>query len=330
MTPPREHGGGIDAAIAAHGGARRDWLDLSTGINPVPYPLPPLPASAWTDLPDRGAFARLDRAARMFWAVPDGAEIVVAGGASALIAAIPGLWEVTGDQMPPPARVAIPGPTYNEHAAAFDAAGWRVDAGATDDNGRGHDCAVIVNPNNPDGRRWTRDTLPPAPRRVIDESFCDETPDQSLIGLATQPDHIILKSFGKFWGLAGLRLGFAICPPQMAAKLRQRLGPWAASGPALAVAASALEDPEWARATRMRLQTDAERLDQILTAAGMDIRGGTGLFRLAETAGAARIARNLAASRILVRQFPYAPTWLRFGLPGDEPEFGRLTRALGS
>ena len=108
-----DHGGGIDAACARWGGTRADWLDLSTGINPRPYPIPPLPADAWTALPDRAAFTALEQAARRFWAIPDGAALIAAPGASALIARIPALL--------PPGKVAIPAPTYNEHARAFRA-----------------------------------------------------------------------------------------------------------------------------------------------------------------------------------------------------------------
>lgn len=118
MTQSRDHGGGIDAAAAIYGGHRADWIDLSTGINPVPYPVPDLPTSSWTALPDQGAAAALAAAARRFWAVPDGADVLAAPGASALIAQIPRLAE--------PARVIIPAPTYNEHAASFAGQGWQV------------------------------------------------------------------------------------------------------------------------------------------------------------------------------------------------------------
>ena len=141
MTEPRDHGGGLDAAMARYGGVRADWLDLSTGINPVPYPLPDLPRAAWTALPDSAATARLETAARRFWAVPDGAGIVAAPGASALIARLPGLV--------PDLPAFIPGPTYNEHAAAF---------GARAVNDPAAPVHVYVHPNNPDGTLW-RDSV---------------------------------------------------------------------------------------------------------------------------------------------------------------------------
>ena len=193
----RDHGGGLDAAVRRFGGARGDWIDLSTGINPVPYPVAGLPDAAWTDLPDSGAQAALVASARAFWAVPDGAAVLAAPGASALIARLPAL--------APAGTVQIPGPTYNEHAAAFAAHGWQVVENAA----TGADAQVVVHPNNPTGAWAAPDSLT-APLAVIDESFCDLAPGRSLIAHAAQPGRVVLKSFGKFWGLAGLRLGFAI------------------------------------------------------------------------------------------------------------------------
>ena len=308
----RDHGGGIDAAIARFGGARAEWLDLSTGINPRPYPVTMLPEDCWRTLPDAGAFAALETAARAFWGVPEGAGAVAAGGASALIAAIP--------RLAPPARVAIPGPTYNEHAAAFRAAGWVVTAEG------GAEARVAVHPNNPDGRLWPGGP-PPAPLTVIDESFCDTCPEESLIALAARPGVLVLKSFGKFWGLAGARLGMAFGDPALIEGLRDLLGPWQVSGPALALGRAALEDGAWAAATRARLARDAERLDTLMTARGAEVVGGTTLFRTYRLPEAEAIHLRLARAHIWTRVFPYAPDWMRLGLP-DGAGWDRLEVAL--
>ena len=299
MTPPRDHGGGLDAAIATYGGLRADWLDLSTGINPVPYPMPAVPSAAWTDLPDRAATATLIDRARAYWNIPAEAAVLAVPGASSAIARLPRLCKA--------GRVAIPGPTYNEHGAAFRAAGWTLD----DD---GDDGIVAVHPNNPDGLTWTMDQLT-APFRVIDESFCDVMPDASLISLSTRPGTIILKSFGKFWGLAGLRLGFAIGDPDLIAALAEMLGPWPVSGPALTIGAEALADPQWSDETRVRLDADAARLDALLTTQGTVVKGGTSLFRLYQVDDAAAAQAHLAKHKIWSRTFPYAKDWLRLGLP---------------
>ncbi|WP_316247409.1 threonine-phosphate decarboxylase [Roseobacter fucihabitans] len=299
----RDHGGGLDAAIARFGGDRLSWIDLSTGINPHPYPLQGLPHDAWTALPDKAALSDLLRAARRFWHIPDRAGVIAAPGASALIAQLPYLAE--------PGAVCIPAPTYNEHAAAFEASGWTLsEAGAAT-------AQVVVHPNNPDGRLWDRATLPApsAAFTVIDESFCDVAPSHSLIELAATPQTYVLKSFGKFWGLAGLRLGFIAGEQERLDDLRNRLGPWAVSGPALHIATQALNDPAWAVATRQRLSEDAARLDALMQIAGARVIGGTPLFRLYDVESGAEWQARLARHHIWTRTFPYAPGWLRLGLP---------------
>jgi len=300
----RDHGGNLDAAIAQFGGARETWLDLSTGINPTAYPLPVLPAQSWTALPDRGALDRLLLAARSFWNVPDHLGIIAVSGASAAIAHIPLLQT--------PGRVAIPGPTYNEHAASFAAAGWEV----IHDSG---DCSasVHVHPNNPDGRIWQAGDIS-GTLRIIDESFCDVMPEGSLIAEADVPGTLVLKSFGKFWGLAGVRLGFVIGDKVLLGKLADMLGPWSVAGPALHIGAIALNDTGWAERTRQRLQTDADRLDALMTGQGAKLLGGTTLFRLYEVPSALDWQNNLARHHIWSRVFPYNARWLRLGLPhGD-------------
>lgn len=312
MESKRDHGGRIDAAIDKYGGGRAGWLDLSTGINPVPYPMRDVPEAAWTALPDRDGTRDLLAAARRFWTVPDGAEILAAPGASALIAQIP--------RLAPAATVHIPAPTYNEHAASFAAGGWRTGGART------ARAQVLVHPNNPDGRLWSaRDVT--APLTIIDESFCDICPDQSLVGQAARPGTVVLKSFGKFWGLAGLRLGFAIGDPALIAQLKEMLGPWPVSGVALEIGKAALNDPAWADTTRARLARDARRLDGLVAGGRAKVLGGTSLFRLYQVDDAARWQDKLARHHIWSRIFPYAPDWIRFGLP-DPDSWARLEAAL--
>ena len=301
-----DHGGGIDAAAARYGGSRGDWLDLSTGINPRPYPLPSLPADAWTALPDRAALAALEAAARRFWRVPDGAAVLAAHGASALIARIPAL--------APAGMVRIPQPTYNEHALSFRAAGWTLTDGAAD-------AVVVVHPNNPDGRLHP---LPDAALTVIDESFGDIAPDTSHIAHATRPGTLVLKSFGKFWGLAGLRLGFVIGDPALVARMEAMCGPWSVSGPALAIGTAALSDDAWAKETRARLAADAARLDALT---GWPVAGGTTLFRLYDVGDAAAIQDRLARHHIWTRIFPWSDRLIRLGLP-DGAGWARLKASL--
>lgn len=312
MTKTRDHGGGIDAARAVYGGERTDWIDLSTGINPVPYPVPDLQGDVWTALPDQRAQDDLIDAARRFWSVPDGVDIIATNGASAPIAQLPGMF--------PAGSYHITTPTYNEHAAGFETHGWSASDSPTA-------ARTVVHPNNPDGRRWTADDLPTGPLTIIDESFCDVIPDQSLMALASRPNTLILKSFGKFWGLAGLRLGFVIGDPQLISALRDILGPWPVSGPALVIGKAALSDPDWARTTRTNLSNAAKRLDNLMARQDIHPVGGTDLFRLYDVGDAAAWQHRLGQSHILGRIFPYSDRWLRLGLPSPD-NWDRLEAAL--
>ncbi|MDE0590798.1 pyridoxal phosphate-dependent class II aminotransferase [Halocynthiibacter sp. C4] len=298
---PRDHGGNLDAACARYGGAKSEWLDLSTGINPTPYPLPNFAPDLWNALPDKGLFTELETAARKFWNIPESAAVLTAPGCSALIARIPHLAPTSG-------TVAIRHDTYNEHAASFRMAGWTV-------RPNGGNASVHVHPNNPTGELTAGAEIPDTHLTIIDESFCDTTPEASHIARTAQCGTLILKSFGKFWGLAGLRLGFAIGDPELIAKLGEMIGPWQVSGPALATGIAALNDPTWAADTREILTQEAARLDELLQAKGAKAVGGTTLFRLYSVDNAAAWQDRLARGKVLTRVFPYSETFLRIGLP---------------
>uniref|UniRef100_UPI0018F7D7E6 aminotransferase class I/II-fold pyridoxal phosphate-dependent enzyme n=1 Tax=Bradyrhizobium guangdongense TaxID=1325090 RepID=UPI0018F7D7E6 len=199
----REHGGNLDQAQLRFGGRAEDWIDLSTGINRLPYPVGEVSLHAWSALPSRAAIEALHRAVQQ--ACRTSAPVLAMGGAQAAIQLLP--------QLAPPGRARILAPTYNEYAGVLSAAGWEVQEIAEPDALAGADLAIVVNPNNPDGRRhMPRDLLAMLPRvgrLVIDESFADAVPQLSLAPEADRPRLLILRSFGKFYGLAGLRLGFA-------------------------------------------------------------------------------------------------------------------------
>ncbi|MCG5241806.1 threonine-phosphate decarboxylase CobD [Azospirillum doebereinerae] len=317
------HGGDLDAARAAFPGAPEPWIDLSTGINPWSYPLPPIPADAWTRLPARGAEAALFRAAAACYGAPSAASVAAASGSQALIQLLP--------RLRAPGRVAVRTPTYAEHAASWVAAGHAV-SGVNEPEDADADVLVLVNPNNPDGR-----VLPPARLLalaetqaarggwlVVDEAFADCDPAASVAGFAGMPGLIVLRSFGKFFGLAGLRLGVALAEPALASELRRAIGPWAVSGPGLAVATAALSDDPWIAATRTRLADEAEALDRLLTGVGLTLVGGTDLFRLVSHERAPTLYRALGEAGILVRRFDHRPDWLRLGLPPDDEARQRL------
>jgi cobalamin biosynthetic protein CobC len=233
-----------------------------------------------------------------------------------------------------PGRAVVLGPTYAEHARAAALAGHRVTE-VTDLAGvRDAALAVVVNPNNPDGRIVSRQALLACARAlpgllVVDEAFMDVgPPGASLAGDVGRGNILVLRSFGKFFGLAGLRLGFALASEAIVARLTAGLGPWAVGGPAIAVGAAALADRAWAMAARERLARSASRLDRILTGAGLTVAGGTSLFRLVHTLAAAEQFRHLGCAGIVVRRFANEANWLRFALPAREGDWQRLTAAL--
>ena len=314
MPNTRDHGGGLDDAILKYGGNRTNWLDLSTGINPIPYPIPTVPNHFWHSLPDSQAQSALLSAARKFWKVPNGANIIASSGVSQLIAMLPSLLPVN--------CVEIIGPTYNEHAAAFQSSGWTV--------GQTGSVRVIVHPNNPDGNQHviSKQDAKNTDLMIIDESFCDVTPDETLINLTDQNNVIVLKGLGKFWGLAGLRLGFAVAAPELIKKITDRVGPWAISGPAQFIGQAALTDNSWIIKTRSRLREDSLRLDNLMIEYGNKPLGGTDLFRLYEVKNATKIQNTLAKKFIWTRIFPYSRNWLRLGIPGTEAQWAQLINAL--
>ncbi|MGJ0425432.1 threonine-phosphate decarboxylase CobD [Methylocystis sp.] len=329
-SPLVAHGGRLDAARRLFPDAPQPWIDLSTGVNPRAYPLPPLADEVFTRLPDDDAFAALDGAARKAYGAPAGADVVPGGGAQAFIQMLPRVF--------PAKRVAILGFTYAEHAACWAAMGAQVDTVETLDALAGADVGVIVNPNNPDGRSVApQDILSaaaPMSQRggllIVDESFMDFTPEASVARFAQNESLVVLRSFGKAYGLPGLRLGFALCSRARGAKLRAALGPWAVSGPALAIGARALADQAWRTGAARACAGDAARLDALLTQARFQIVGGTTLFRLAARSHASRCFAYLAARGILTRGFAERPDWLRFGLPPNESAWARLAAALES
>ncbi len=324
--PPLVHGGDLGAARKLFKGAPEPILDLSTGINPNPYPVPALPADALTKLPEPEALAGLAALAAEAYGAPASDHVVVAPGSQVVMALAASL--VT------PGTAVVLAPTYAEHARAARIAGHDVSEVTAFDQLEG-DLAIVVNPNNPNGRLVGRDALLALASRVqmliVDEAFMDAGPaGHSLAGDTARGNVVVLRSFGKFFGLPGLRLSFALATPGIAAWLRAALGPWPVSGAALAIGAEALADKDWIETTRSTLATSAKRLDSMLSNAGLKVLGGTALFRLVETASAGSLFMQLGQAGILVRRFDERPEWLRFGLPGSEADWQRLEAALAS
>ena len=337
ITPPPHplcHGGDLDAAESRFGAPEGGWLDLSTGVSPHAYRLPTLAPEAWRKLPGLDAEAALIEVARKAYGAPADARVVVSPGTQAAIQALPRLGQVGQASI----RVAVLGPTYGEHAHVWRAAGHDVHEIASLDEAADADVAVVVNPNNPDGRIIDGGTLcalhASITQRggwlVVDEAFADTDPTVSIAGLAGRAGLVILRSFGKFFGLAGLRLGFVLTDTAIGDDFAASFGPWAVSGPALEVGRTALADSAWCETMRARLADDACRLDTLFAGAGISVVGGTSLYRLIKTDSAARLHERLARQGILVRIFDDRPNLARIGLPGEAASFNRLADALNA
>ena len=322
-----QHGGALDAARRVYPDASQPWLDLSTGINPIAYPISAVEADAWRRLPDASSLAHLERVAATRYGAPDGAGVVAAPGVQSIIQLLPTLAKGRD--------IRCLGPIYAEFERVYGAADADVRVVADPEALAGSDVAVVVNPNNPDGRLCPPEALLRLATRVgmliVDESFVDAlAPSQSVIPRLPRTRVIVLRSFGKIYGLAGLRLGFAIGLVDQGEALRRLMGPWPVSGPAIAIGTRALSDARWLAATASRLREDGARLGFILGEAGASPVGDTPLFRLVGHPSAPDLFRHLAQHGILVRPFSTDRGWLRFGLPGSRTDWARLEAALAT
>jgi cobalamin biosynthetic protein CobC len=325
------HGGDLTAGRRLFPDAPEPFIDLSTGINPNPYPPARLPADVFARLPDAQKLASLIAIAAQTYGAPSAAHVVAAPGTQILLPLVAALV--------PLGRAAVVAPSYGEFTRAAALAGHSVvevrDLAAVGDAR----LVFVANPNNPDGRLFSRNDLISLAEDlsasdgllVVDEAFMDAGPaGASLAAEVSIGNVVVLRSFGKFFGLGGLRLGFALAAPEIATRLAAMLGPWAVSGPALAIGAKALADAAWIKKTRSRLASSAEKLDGLLTDSGLGIVGGTNLFRLVRTGAASKLFHHLGRAGILVRRFPERSDWLRFGLPADEKAWRRLQIALAA
>ncbi len=324
------HGGNLDSAAQFFPHAPSPWIDLSTGINSNAYPIGELTPDAWQRLPLANDIARLEHVAGQAWGVTGAGGVsptlVAAPGTQALIQLLPRIFAAR--------TIAILDFTYGEYERVWRDYGVQVARVSTLDQLKAFDLAIIVNPNNPTGRlvqpQHLRSLAHELAARggslIVDEAFMDFTPQYSLAGQV--PDNVVvLRSFGKTYGLAGLRLGFAVASPKIAQSFRRFLGPWAISGTSVEIATRAYEDARWLAQEATRLQIARHRLEAELISLGFSIVGGSLLFVLAQHKQAERWFEHLASHGILTRPFSQNPHWIRFGIPQDS-QWERLSAAL--
>ncbi len=325
LHPLLHHGGLLRASAARYGIALDHWLDLSTGINPNGWPVPEIPSACWTRLPedDDG----LEQAAQSYYKAE---HLLPVAGSQAAIQALPRLRLHS--------RVAVLDPGYAEHAYAWRRAGHEVTGVAAehlDEAMQNSDVLLLIHPNNPTGVRfpverlldWHAQLAVRGGWLVVDEAFMDVTPEHSLCAYSARPGLIVLRSLGKFFGLAGARVGFVCAHPALLAQLHSLLGPWSVSAPARWVTSAALADRAWQDAARQRLGADGARLHTLLARHGLNPNGGCGLFQWVRTPDSQDLHEALARQGILTRLFIESSS-LRFGLPGDEMAWARLDAVL--
>ncbi len=320
-----EHGGKLRAAANRYSIPLEQWIDLSTGVNPNGWPVPAVPDRVWRRLPEEED--DLAMVARDYYLAP---ALLPVAGSQAAIQMIP--------ELRPTCRVGIISPGYGEHAAAWSRAGHHVHsltAERIEDQIIRLDVLVLIHPNNPTGAcfgreqllSWRQGLASRGGLLVVDEAFMDSTPQHTLAPDTGLPGLIVLRSLGKFFGLAGARVGFALAEVPLLEQLRERLGPWAVSGPSRWIACRALRDRHWQHQARQQLAQQATRLARLLRDVGLEPTGGTTLFQWIITPEAGRIHHQLAQQGILTRLFQ-GPGSLRVGIPANQAEFRRLEAAL--
>ena len=325
-----EHGGDLTLAIERFGGTRDTWLDLSTGINPHAYPIPTsLSADTWQALPSRVAEEHLISAARSVYQVPDHLELVAAAGTQILLSLLPLIL--------PEGPVALSSPTYSSHKNVWSREN-RAPVELSSIYALPADAKIVllVNPNNPDGQLIDVKSLLEIARTlterggylVVDEAFADVVPGSSLLPHIGGENILVLRSFGKFFGLAGLRLGFLAGPREVTGRISGLLESWSVSGPAIKIGTAALRDQDWQRQTTRQLIEEMADMTVLLSQQELSVFGGTPLYALAGLRNAKALHEALARRHIWTRIFDYAPTWIRFGLPGGEENLKRLEDSL--
>lgn len=309
-----QHGGDLSKAVHSYAIEKWKWMDLSTGVNPNGYAIERLPQACFEKLPDGEELMALAEAARWAYKVPDKQGLIAAPGSEFLIQAIPGTRQR--------AKVAILSPTFSSHVTSWQRYGHDVRLLRSLDQITDETVVVIVNPNNPDGRVSKQGALKKLAGElasrggilVIDEAFVDVMPEVSFVPLEPMDNVIILRSIGKFFGLAGVRLGFAVGPNRLLDPLRQSLGAWAVSGPAIAIGTQILNDTDWQEQTRSVLRLQAEQHLELYKSYNVKVVGGTQLFQLIEFDDARKVHHELAKRAVWTRLFDYNVKWLRVGL----------------
>ncbi|QKZ03533.1 threonine-phosphate decarboxylase CobD [Pseudomonas eucalypticola] len=320
-----EHGGGLRKAALHYGIPEPQWLDLSTGLAPWPWAIPVIPERAWARLPETDD--GLEAAACAYYGVN---QVLPVPGSQCAIQLLPRLRRG--------GKIGVLSPCYAEHAEAWRRAGHlvrEVSESEVDFFLDSLDVLVVVNPNNPTGRLLPAERLLDWHARlaqrggwlVVDEAFVDVTPEASLAAHVERPGLIVLRSFGKFFGLAGVRLGFVLAQARFLQLLGEQVGPWAVSGPTRILGQACLSDTAGHQQRIERSRLAGVRLANLLGRHDLAPHGGCALFQWLVTDKAEILKDFLALRGILVRLF-VATSSVRLGLPAEEADWVRLEQGL--
>lgn len=325
------HGGQLQEAKSQFPHVLQNWIDLSTGINPYAYPFSPISIKCATQLPSINDEWCLRKLAALRYEVKAPSLVAVAPGTQILISLLPYIFKAK--------QVCILCPTYMEHIKSWQQAGILVHQVRSLDEFMGfasqdQTIGIICNPNNPDGRLLKIQKMQEIIESwnnfqnhiIVDEAFMDFE-EQSIAALLPNPGLTILRSFGKTYGLAGVRLGFLLSDTRIIEKVKEMLGPWSLSGQALHIGLQALQDQDWLLQTKNQLAKQVQQLDKLFINNNCKVVGGTHLFRLIEMKDASVFWKYLANYGIWVRRFDYNLQWLRFGL-SQEHDWGRIQNVI--
>ena len=320
-----EHGGYLISAAEKYKIPIEQWVDLSTGINPNGWPIPNIPSACWQRLPESGD--SLISAAKDYYQCQ---SILAVAGSQAAIQILP--------QLRSKSKVGVLPLAYAEHGYSWKKAGHEIVELTEETIGDQLDLLdvlILINPNNPTTQRFSKDHLLNWHKKlqqrngwlIVDEAFIDTTPEESLCSYPASDGLIILRSIGKFFGLAGIRCGFVVGQEKLLTKINEALGPWTISHPSRYVATAALIDKQWQQQTRYDLKKQSERLVLLLTKRGLKPDGQTDLFVWIKIPEAKGIHQALAEQGVLTRLFDQ-PLSLRFGLPQNEQQWSQFDIAL--
>jgi cobalamin biosynthetic protein CobC len=323
------HGGQLQQIANKYQIPADNWLDLSTGIAPFSYPIPAIPPALWRQLPQKNE--ALMQAAKKYYRCE---QLLVTNGSQSIIKALPALWHAFNRQS---TTVYLPQRGYKEHAHAWETAGYQLHfyqdnlpaIDLLDENS----ILVIINPNNPTGKVFSRETIMCYQKKikklngllVVDEAFIDVlNPEDSIASDVNDQHTLVLRSFGKFFGLAGIRIGFLVANSYWCEIFSEHMGPWQVNGPAQFIAEQALADEPWQQIQKRRLKECRQQQQYfLLEIFGPDIItniGGSDLFltmSFHQPHWAAKCYHLLCQQGLYVRLSDEQDT-LRFGIATEQ------------